>query len=61
MWIFKRARFWLVWILAAPFIGLYLVGAAVFSGQWRLIWIKFHLIQQSLYRQFIKTRGNGFV
>lgn len=61
MWAFKRVRFWLVWGLAAPVVLLFLIGASVFSGQWLLIWAKFQLIHQSLYRQFIKVKGNGFV
>lgn len=48
MKLFKIIRFWLVWGLAAPFVLLFLIGAAVFSGQWLLIWIKFQLIYQSV-------------
>ncbi|MGF7217480.1 hypothetical protein GGR92_003654 [Spirosoma lacussanchae] len=53
MQIFKIVRFWLVWILAAPLVFLFLVGAAVVSGQWRLIGVKFQLIQMSLNQRFV--------
>ncbi|RAI73973.1 hypothetical protein HMF3257_05675 [Spirosoma telluris] len=51
---FKKVRFYLVWILAAPFILLYLIGVSVFSGQWKLIGIKMQLIQLELYQKFGK-------
>lgn len=53
MKIFKRVRFWLVWGLAAPFVLLFLIGASVFSGQWRLIWVKCQIINLSLKQRSI--------
>lgn len=49
---FALLRFWLVWLLAIPFVLLYLVLAAIGSGQWRLIGPKFGLIQMSLRQRF---------
>jgi len=60
MWAFKRVRFWLVWGLATPFVLLFLIGASVFSGQWRLIWVKFQLIHQSLYDKFVREKQAKF-
>ncbi len=52
MKLFKMIRFWLVWMLVAPFVLLYLAGATVFSGQWLLIGTKFNLIKMSLQQNF---------
>ncbi len=61
MRLFKIARFFFVWVLAAPFVLLYLIGAAFFSGYWRLIRPKFSLIYMSLYQQFIEEKQKFFL
>jgi hypothetical protein len=55
--IFKQIRFWFVWALAAPLVFLFLVIAAIFTRQWKLITAKFGLIQLSLYQQFVNERA----
>ena len=55
--ILKLIRFYMVWGLAAPLVLLYLIGAALFSGQWRLMWIKLELIHMSLYQRFVTVNS----
>ncbi|WP_460944540.1 hypothetical protein [Spirosoma daeguense] len=54
--ILKRIRFYLVWLVALPFVLLYLIGAAIFSGQWRLIGVKLSLIHLSLRQKHLENR-----
>jgi hypothetical protein len=51
---FKFIRFYLVLLLAFPLVAVYLIGAAIFSGQWLLL----QLIHQSLYKRFVLEKGN---